>query len=128
MRRPTLSRAGERKARPLAKNKGAKLTQATTDRAEALVDDLAPLGDVSLRKMFGGYGVFESGVMFALVDSNGVPHLRAVAETEPRYVAAGSTKHGMPYWSIPEPVLADEAALLEWAAEALDVARAAKKK
>jgi TfoX/Sxy family transcriptional regulator of competence genes len=38
----------------MTKKKGAKLTPATTDRAEALLDDLAPLGDVSLRKMFGG--------------------------------------------------------------------------
>ena len=112
----------------MAKKKPAKLTQAATDRAEALLDDLASLGDVTIRKMFGGYGVFESGVMFAIVDSTGGSYLRAVAETEPRYVAAGSHKHGMPYWSIPDDVLADEAVLLEWAGEALTVARAAKKK
>ena len=104
-----------------------KPTMDKTERAEALRDDLAPLGDVSLKAMFGGYGLFESGVMFALVDRNGEPFLRAVEATEPRYVAAGSHKHGMPYWSIPDDVLADNATLLDWAREALDVARAAKR-
>ena len=109
--------------------KGAKLTQDVTDRAAALVDDLAPLGDVTAKKMFGGYGVFESGVMFVLIDPSGTPCLRASDETRRRYTDAGGAKHGkMPYWSIPDDVLADEAVLLQWASEALDVARAAKKK
>ncbi len=103
------------------------MTMDKTERAEALRDDLAPLGDVSLKAMFGGYGLFESGVMFALIDRGGQPFLRAVDTTEPRYLAAGSHKHGMPYWSIPDNVLADSAELLEWAREALEVARAAKK-
>lgn len=98
-----------------------------TERAEALRDDLAPLGDVTVKKMFGGFGVFESGVMFALVDRDGTPFLRAVAATEARYIEAGSNKHGMPYWSIPDRVLADDGLLLEWAGEALEVARAAKR-
>jgi TfoX/Sxy family transcriptional regulator of competence genes len=33
----------------------------------------------------------------------------------------------MPYYSVPEDILGDEAALAEWASEALRVAAAAKK-
>ncbi|MDH3299526.1 MAG: TfoX/Sxy family protein [Acidimicrobiia bacterium] len=97
-------------------------------RAESLRQDLISLGEVTIKAMFGGYGLFESGVMFAIVDRDGTAFLRAVPETEPRYVAAGSHKHGMPYWSVPDDVLADGASLLEWAGEALEAARAAKKK
>ncbi len=52
--------------------KGDKLTQAATGLiATRLVDDLASLGDVTTKKMFGGHGIFESGVMFILIDSEG---------------------------------------------------------
>lgn len=109
--------------------KGDKLTSAATEQAVALVDDLAALGDVTSKKMFGGYGIFESGVMFVLIDTEGTAHLRATADSEARYREAGSTKHGrMPYWSIPDDVAADEAKLVEWTTLALAEARAAKKK
>ncbi len=107
--------------------KGAKLSPAATVTAEALVNDLLPLGEVDAKKMFGGYGVFAAGVMFALVDSDGVAHLRVGPDTQPRYETAASTKHGrMPYWSIPDDVLDDTASLLDWAAEALALARSMK--
>ena len=109
--------------------KGAKLTGVATETAERLVEDLAELGDVSARKMFGGYGVFESGVMFVLIDSTGVAHLRVDDSTVARFEAVRAEKHGkMPYWSVPESVLGDHDQLLVWAGEALEVARAAKAK
>lgn len=109
-------------------DKGAKLTGDATAAAEMLVDVLQPLGDVASKKMFGGYGIFGDGVMFALVDSGGTAFLRVDDGTLARYQAADSEKHGrMPYQSIPPAVLADEARLVEWADEALAVARAHKK-
>jgi hypothetical protein len=48
--------------------KGAELTNAASTSADRLQADLSGLGEISIRKMFGGYGVFESGTMFALVD------------------------------------------------------------
>ncbi len=92
-----------------------------------MVTDLAPLGDVTSRKMFGGYGVFESGVMFALVDSGAKPHFRVGDANEAQFVDAGSEKfERMPYWTIPTDVLDDDGSLVEWGAGALAVARAAK--
>ena len=109
--------------------KGARLTGEATAVAEGLVDDLASLGEVTTKKMFGGHGVFESGVMFVLVDSAGTACLRADDSTKARFEAVGGEKHGkMPYWSVPANVMADDAQLLDWAREALAVARAAKKK
>ena len=107
---------------------GARLSAAGADMAAHLVDELAPLGEVTTKKMFGGYGVFTDGVMFALVDSAGGAFLRADESTSPRFEQAGSEAHGrMPYWKIPEVVLADPSSLLRWATEARDVAKAAKK-
>lgn len=108
--------------------KNAKLTGGATESAERLVDALGSLGDVTSRKMFGGYGVFCDGVMFALVDSTGLAHLRTDASSTSAFEAAGSAKHSrMPYWSIPAGVLGDPGKLVEWGTEALGVAKAAKK-
>ncbi len=46
--------------------KGAKLAQEATKASEKLVHTLSDLGKVYSRKMFGGYGIFESGAMFKL--------------------------------------------------------------
>ena len=76
--------------------------------------------------MFGGYGVFEGGKMFALVDAKGRVFMKAVDENRGRFTAMGAEKHGrMPYYQIPAEVLADEATLLEWTAEAIKLSKAA---
>lgn len=92
---------------------------------EGLLDDLVPLGDVTAKKMFGGFGIFESGVMFALVDSEGVAFLRLGDGNADRFDAR---HRKMPYGRVPEDVLSDTDRLLTWAEESLQVARAAKKK
>ncbi|MBT8202537.1 MAG: TfoX/Sxy family protein [Acidimicrobiia bacterium] len=107
--------------------KGERLTGDATESAERLADALASLGDVTTRKMFGGYGVSEGNVMFGLIDSAGTAHLRVDETTESQFEAAGSTKHvRMPYWSIPPAIQDDPEVLLEWAGRALEVARRAK--
>ena len=108
--------------------RGDKLTADATQRADQLVESLAQLGDVTSKKMFGGYGIFESGLMFALVQSDGMPCLRVAKAGEEKFTGAGSRKHDrMPYWSIPDKVLDDDANLIDWATDALDAARAAKR-
>ncbi len=108
--------------------KGARQTAAGAAMAERLRDDLAALGNVTTKKMFGGHGVFEDGIMFALVDSQGTPYLRADDATSSTFEQAGAQRHGkMPYWTIPSPVLDDERTLVEWADRALGTARTAKR-
>lgn len=109
--------------------KGAKSGQDSADAVEQLLDTLGPIGDVSSRKMFGGYGVFESGAMFALVNSAGVVHLKADDSNRSRFEEAGSERHGrMPYYQIPADVLSDEGLLREWATVSIGIAHAGKKK
>ena len=79
--------------------------------------------------MFGGYGIFESGLMFALVERDGTPCLRAGDSEQDKFLAAGSHKHDrMPYWAIPTDVVDDDDALVRWAGDALETARAAKRR
>jgi DNA transformation protein len=108
--------------------RGAKLSSAAEATARWAEDELAPLGAVSARKMFGGFGVFSDGVMFALVDSRGDLYYRTDERTQMAYAGDGSVKHsGMPYWTVPDEVLADIDRLRAWAEEALAAARRAKK-
>lgn len=108
--------------------KGARRSAAGAEAVEGLVDDLQPLGDVEPKKMFGGYGVFLDGTMFALVDSAGGVFLRGDDTTAGEFAAAGSSKHGrMPYWEIPDAVRSDADQLVAWARRALTIAEGAKR-
>ena len=95
--------------------------------AQELIDDLAPLGDLRSKAMFGGRGVFCEGTMFALVDRAGATYLRIDDDTVTDFDRLGSVSHGrMPYWTIPPSIRADDAVLEQWARRSLDIARRAR--
>ena len=109
--------------------KGAKDSQDAATFSEQMVGEFTPLGEVSSRKMFGGYGIFESGTMFALVNSQGELFLKADDSNRPRFEQIGAKQHGkMPYFQPPPEVLADEDSLRDWAQVSIEVAHANKKK
>ncbi len=90
------------------------------------------LGAVEVRRLFGGAGLFADGVMFGLV-SSGEIYLKADAETAPRFEAEGcgpfeyGTKTGrraiVSFRKLPERLYDDADELVQWAREALAVAR-----
>jgi DNA transformation protein len=94
-----------------------------------MVEALTPVGDVRSRPMFGGYGIFESGTMFVLIDRTASLYFRVDSTTKKRYEAAGSAQHNpMPYCQVPKEVANDYSTFIDWAKEASEVARTAKKK
>jgi DNA transformation protein len=109
--------------------KNAKLAQQSSEACERVVKALASLGDLSSKKMFGGYGIFESGVMFALVNSQGEVYFKADETNRARFQEIDANQHGrMPYFQIPDKILEDQPALLEWARSSLVVAHSKAKK
>ena len=103
-----------------------------------LLEDLfAPLGGVSLRRLFGGIGVFKEAIMFGLV-ADDVLYLKADDETSGRFAAEdcgpfiydGRGKSvAMPYWRLPDRLLDEPDEFAAWARIAFDVAvRTAKPK
>lgn len=109
--------------------KGSKLSQEATRACEQVVNELAPLGDVSSRKMFGGYGIFESSAMFALVNSEGEIYLKVDDTNRPRFDEVGAKQHGrMPYFQVPADVLGDVDSLRDWASLSIRIAHESKKK
>jgi DNA transformation protein len=100
---------------------------------ELLKDGLRGLGPVSVRRMFGGAGVYADGVMFGLVADDTL-YLKADDETKSGFEAEGLAPFvyagsggtvAMSYWRIPERLLDDPDEMVDWARTALGVARRA---
>lgn len=97
----------------------------------------APFGDIRVRKMFGGAGVYCDDLFFALLDDDAV-FLKVDDETRKEFVRRGlapfsfEMKDGARaemngYYAAPEEIFDDEDELRRWATMALDAAaRAAK--
>ena len=96
--------------------------------AEFLREQLAPLGHVSLRRMFGKTGVFCDGVMFAMVTDNTLyfrvdDHNREIfkeAESSPPLnYAKGGAMIDLSFWRVPERLFDEPDELIAWARAAL---------
>ena len=107
----------------------------TSEFVTHVLDYLEPLGPVSARRMFGGYGIYLDRMMFALVASDTL-YLKVDDESRGEFEAAGLepfryTKKGksyqMSYHAAPEDALEDAELLRDWARKAVDAAmRAAR--
>ncbi len=96
---------------------------------------LAPVGPVSIRRMFGGAGVFYDDVMFALIAGE-VLYLKVDDASRGDFEAAGTrpfryqTRHGeralAGYWELPEELLDQPEECVAWSRKAIDVALRAK--
>jgi DNA transformation protein len=102
-----------------------------------IAETLAPLGRVSLRRMFGGAGIFQGEMMFGLMVDDTL-YFKVDAATQRDYEAAGmqpftykakGRERALGYWQVPDGLLDDPDELCRWARLAVDVAlRAAKRK
>lgn len=93
-----------------------------------VVEMLAPIGDLSSRSMFGGYGIFAGGDMFALIFGSAL-FFKVDDSNRSTYEEAGSKQHGsMPYYRVPADVLEDSHKLVDWARISIALARATAKK
>ena len=102
---------------------GNRLTTYSPLAAEEFVRKLKPQGEVSVKEMFEGFGIFEGGSMFARVKSNGRLFLNADDSNRKAFETAGSEQHGrMPYFSVPGEVLERDGDLREWARQSIEAA------
>ena len=95
------------------------------------------LGQVSIRRMFGGKGIYHNGLIVALV-VGGELLLKADAVSAPEFAAAGAmqwvysgkarkTPVAMPYWSIPDSAIDDPEELRIWTGKAYEASLRAQK-
>ncbi len=109
---------------------------ASSSHLDYLKDLFAPFGDITIRKMFGGAGIYCDGAIFAITGDEGVwlkvdDVTRAQFEEaglEPFKVEFDNGKSGtMSYYNAPEDIYDDNDELTRWTELALGAARRAKK-
>jgi DNA transformation protein and related proteins len=92
-----------------------------------VLDQLAGLGGLRARRMFGGVGLYCRDLFFALID-DGILYLKVDDRTRARYTRrrlkpfAPDGMPSMSYYPVPAAILEDADALVVWAREAVDVA------
>ena len=98
-----------------------------------MLEQLAPCGRLTSRKMFGGVGLYAEGLFFALLDDD-VLYLKGDDALKPAFEAAGSQAFDpfgegkpMAYWSAPADALDDGDLLVAWARRSLEVAARRKR-
>ncbi|EME71999.1 competence-specific gene regulator [Paramagnetospirillum caucaseum] len=97
--------------------------------ADHLCDMLSPLGPVTARAMFGGFGLYLDGLMFALIAWDCL-FMKADDGNRAMFEAAGAAQFKpwadkpmvMPYWEVPADVVEDGAELCAWGRAAFDAA------
>ena len=100
--------------------------------AEFLREQLAPLGRVSMRRMFGKTGVFCDGLMLAMVrddtlyfrvDDHNRTVFREAEAFPPLNYEKGGASIDLAFWRAPERLFDEPDELVAWAREALGAAR-----
>lgn len=100
----------------------------SSDYRNFVLEQLAPLGHIAARAMFGGVGVYANGLFFALI-ADDVLYLKGDETLKAQFEAAGSQAFApfgpdkpMAYWTAPAEALDDQDLLLEWSRKSLEVA------
>ena len=100
--------------------------------AEFLREQLAPLGRVTMRRMFGKTGVFSDGLMFGMVTNDTLyfrvdDHNRAAFKEAASFPPLSYEKKGctidLSFWRAPERLFDEPDELVTWARAALAAAR-----
>ena len=98
---------------------------------------LASIGEIRIRRMFGGAGVYADDLFFGIIDDDQL-YLKVDAETQPLFEAEelalftfakkDGTVEKMRYFAAPEEVFEDDEVMQKWVGLALDAALRAKKR
>lgn len=96
-------------------------------------EQLSNFDGIYTKKMFGGIGYYNEGVMFGLL-GNDIFCLRVTDENRADYEKFGmrafmssETTKGLPYYEVPAEILEDRDALVAWAKKASEIAITLKK-
>ncbi len=105
----------------------------SNDFLEYILDQLSSWGEVSIRKMFGGAGLYRDGKMFALV-ADDVVYFKVDDTNKEKFVQAGSAPFKpfedratvMSFFELPPDILENREELIEWAKESLSIQKKGK--
>lgn len=101
---------------------------AVTDAQIAFVRDLfCDIPDLTIRKMFGGLGIYSDGTIFALIGPGDAIMVKAKGRLAEDLAAEGAAQFrtyegktvNMPYWTLPDAALDDPQEACAWARRSL---------
>jgi len=104
---------------------------------QSLGDLFGDMDNITSKRMFGGYGVYKDGHIFAIITSDGELYFKVDEELKKKFKKHGSkpfvyTGHKnrgpveMPYWTLPEEIMEDREELTEWVETSTEVSRSSK--
>ena len=82
--------------------------KASPEYLNFVIDKLSPIVDIRSRAMFGGYGIFYEGSMFALIAEDTL-YFKVNEINRDMYKKARSKPfpHGISYWEVPLEVIVE---------------------
>ena len=102
-----------------------------------ILDLLSPIGNVTARAMFGGYGIYSNGIIFAIIaddtlyfkvdDTNRSDYENKGSEPFV-YEAKNKKNIVMSYWQVPIDLFDDSELLCDWANTSCQISRQNKKR
>jgi len=103
--------------------------KASPEYLNFIMDKLSPIGGIRSRAMFGGYGIFYEGSMFALIAEDTL-YFKVNESNRAMYKKAQSKPfpHGISYWEVPTEVIEENSKLLDWANLSIGIAQKIAKK
>lgn len=103
--------------------------KASPEYLNFIMDKLSPIGGIRSRAMFGGYGIFYEGSMFALIAEDTL-YFKVNESNRAMYKKAQSRPfpHGISYWEVPTEVIEENSKLLDWANLSIGIAQKIAKK
>ena len=106
--------------------------------AEYIVSDvLGHIPGISAKAMFGGYGIYQDGLVFAIiaddklwfkVDETNKTDYQTAKSKPFTYKGHNDKVYEMSYWELPPEVLENHSEIAEWVVKSVNVARASKLK
>lgn len=108
---------------------------AITDSFKDYISDqlqyLERVGHVSIKKMFGGAGIYFDGLIFGVINNEDVLFFKVDDSNRSDYVSIGMMPFKpfadkpmvMPYYEVPEEVVENMERLAEWASKAIEVSQ-----
>jgi DNA transformation protein len=111
------------------------MTSRNTEFVDFVLEQMAPLGDIRARRMFGGHGIFQGDLMFALLVDGGL-YFKADELTGREFTARGlpaftyesrGKRVALRYFAAPSEVFDEAQAMLHWARQAIQVALSASR-
>ena len=102
-----------------------------------MIDVFKDIAGLSARSMFGGYGYYLSGIIFAILDKDqlyfkvGPGNIKDYEKSGSKpfsYKMPNGKEMSMSYWELPVDVLEDREKLISWIEKSVEESKKSKKK